>query len=51
MHEVVTDYRIKFNSAASVFVALFVLHLQYEPLKTSETENICVLMASFLLMS
>ena len=30
MHEVVTDYRIKLNSAASVFVALFVLQLQYE---------------------
>ena len=50
LHEVVTGYRTKFNLAASVSVPLFVLRLQHESPETSETADIYMLMASFLLM-
>ena len=49
LFEVVTGYHIKNNLAASVLVPQFALRLQYEPLQTSETANICILMASILL--
>ena len=39
---------IKINLARSVSVPLFALRLQSEPLETSETANVCMLMASFL---
>ena len=48
LFEVITGYHIRNNLAASVSVPLFALQLQYEPLKTSETPNICMFMASFV---
>ena len=48
LSEVVTGYHIKINLATSVSIPLFALQLQSEPPKTSETANICMLMASFL---
>ena len=48
LFEVVTGYHIKINLATSVSVPLFALQLQSEPPETSETANICMLMASFL---
>ena len=48
LSEVVTGYHIKINLATSVSVPLFALQLQSEPPETSETANICMLMASFL---
>ena len=48
LSEVVTGYHIKINLATSVSVPLFALQLQSEPPETSETANICMVMASFL---
>ena len=48
LSEVVAGYHIKINLATSVSVPLFALQLQSEPPETSETANICMLMASFL---
>ena len=48
LFEVVIGYHIKINLATSVSVPLFALRLQSEPPETSETTNICMLMASFL---
>ena len=50
MFEVVTGYHIKINLAAAISVPLFASRLQYEPPETLATKNICMLMASFLLM-
>ena len=44
----VTGYHKKISLATSVSVPLFALRLQSEPPETSETANICMLMASFL---
>ena len=49
LFEVVTGYHIKHNLAGLVSAPLFALRLQYQPQETSETANICILMASFLL--
>ena len=48
LSEVVRGYHIKINLVISVSVPLFALQLQSEPPETSETANICMLMASFL---
>ena len=48
LSEVVTGYHIKINLAASVSIPLFALQLQSKPPETSETANICMLMAGFL---
>ena len=48
LSEVVIGYHIKINLASSVSVPLFALQWQSEPPETSETANICILMASFL---
>ena len=48
--EVVIGYHIEVNLAVSVSVPLVVLLLQYEPPETLEAANICMVMASFLLM-
>ena len=48
LSEAVTGYYIKINLATSVSVPLFALRFQSEPPETSETANICMLMASFL---
>ena len=51
LFEVVTGYYAKTNLAAeSVSVYQLALRLQYEPPETSETANICMLIASFHLM-
>ena len=48
LSEAVTGYHIKVNLATSVSGPLFALQLQSKPPKSSETANICLLMASFL---
>ena len=44
----VTGYHKKISLATSFSVPLFALRLQSEPPETSETANICMLMANFL---
>ena len=50
MFEAVTGYHIKIKLAKKLSVPLFTLRLQYSKIETSETLNICMLMATFLLM-
>ena len=50
LFEVVTGYHIKISLALSASVPLSALRLQYELPETSETANISMLIASFLLM-
>ena len=48
--EVVAGCHIKFKLVAKVSVPLLTLPLQYGPAATSETANICILMASLFLI-